>query len=266
MVTPAVGEIGSDTTNSRVILGDGATAGGISMAKLSEVVTRSRTAVSDTNYTALITDRLIAYTTLTAARTVSLPQASTFPTGTRLLVIDESNNASPLVTITLSPYAGDSIIGRFTIRSAGCSVEIESNGGTQWTVTENSSVQSSAVIAQGVNGASIQAAILETSVTLSGASTNASVQIPANCIVLSVGAYVVTTITGATSYEVGVAGNLSQFGSGLSLPAGSSNFGLIGPTAFYSATTLTVTAAGSNFTGGVVRLSIHYLVCNPSTS
>jgi len=32
-VTPALGEIGSDSTNKRVILGDGATAGGIAMAR-----------------------------------------------------------------------------------------------------------------------------------------------------------------------------------------------------------------------------------------
>ena len=91
---------------------------------------------------------------------------------------------------------------------------------------------------------SIQMQVLEQTVTLSGASTNASVPIPANCIVLAVGARVLTAITGATSYEVGVSGNLSQFGSLLSISAGSSNFGLIGPTAFYTNTTIIITAAG----------------------
>ena len=83
---------------------------------------------------------------------------------------------------------------------------------------------------------------------------------------LSVGARVVATITGATSYSVGVSGAPGQFGSGLSLPAGSTNPGLIGPTAFYSATSVILTAAGSNFSAGAVRLSIHYLLANPSTS
>ena len=67
--------------------------------------------------------------------------------------------------------------------------------------------------------------MLETLVTLSGASTNASLQIPANCIVLAVGARVTTAIAGVTSYEVGVAGNLSQFGSALGVTAGSTNSG-----------------------------------------
>ena len=121
--------------------------------------------------------------------------------------------------------------------------------------------------AQATNGANIQFGVLETLVSgMSGASVTAGVQIPANCIVFAVGARVVTTITGATSYEVGVSGNLSQFGSGLSLIAGSINYGLIGPTAFYSATSLVLTAAGSNFTAGAVRLSIHYMLCGPSTS
>jgi hypothetical protein len=108
--------------------------------------------------------------------------------------------------------------------------------------------------------------VLEQTVTLSGASTNASVPIPANCIVLAVGARVLTTITGVTSYEIGVSANLSQFGSLLSLPAGSSNFGLIGPTAFYTNTTIIITAAGGSFTAGQVRLSISIILANPSAA
>jgi hypothetical protein len=121
-------------------------------------------------------------------------------------------------------------------------------------------------LATASHGASLQFGILETLVTLAGASVTAPTQIPANSCVFSVGAYVVSTITGAASYEVGVSGNLGQFGSGLSLPTGSSNFGAIGPTVFYAPTPLIVTALGSNFTGGSVRLSIHYMVSPPSTS
>jgi hypothetical protein len=46
--------------------------------------------------------------------------------------------------------------------------------------------------------------------------------------------------------------------------AGSSNYGLIGPTAFYVSTNLIVTATSGSFTGGQVRLSICYVLCNPS--
>ena len=72
-----------DTTNNRLVVNDGATVGGWPAAKLSEVITNTRTAVSDAAYTVLTTDRMVAYTALTAARVVSLPAASAYPTGTR---------------------------------------------------------------------------------------------------------------------------------------------------------------------------------------
>ena len=84
------GEAVMDTTNNRLVLNDGATAGGWAAAKLAETITNTRTAVSDAAYSALTTDRLIAYTALTASRVVSLPTSASYPTGTRLLIVDES--------------------------------------------------------------------------------------------------------------------------------------------------------------------------------
>ena len=89
-----------------------------------------------------------------------------------------------------------------------------------------------AQLALGAFGSTIKIGMIEQLVTLSGASTTATTPIPADCIVLGVGARTVTAITGATSYQVGEAGNLSQFGSGLGVAAGSANFGIIGPTGF----------------------------------
>ena len=42
--------------------------------------------------------------------------------------------------------------------------------------------------------------------------------------------------------------------------------GLIGPAAFYTNTTIIITAAGGSFTGGQVRLSISILLANPSAA
>src|SRR5579871_2963998 len=86
--TPAQGEIVVDTTNHRMIVGDGATVGGWPAAKLSEVNSPTRTAVNDASYTALATDRNIAYTAISAARTVTLPAASAFQVGVRLTILD----------------------------------------------------------------------------------------------------------------------------------------------------------------------------------
>jgi Major tropism determinant N-terminal domain len=266
--TGAAGEVVFDTTNNRLVANDGVTVGGAPAAKLSEVITNSRTAVSDAAYTALATDRMLAYTALTAARVVTLPASSAYPTGTRLTVIDETGNCSVTKTLTVNAAGSDTIDGAAlaVVNQAYGFVGLESNGAGHWTIIDQGFMPALANLAAAAHGATIQAQVLETSVTLSGASTNASLQIPANCIVLAVGARVTTAITGATSYEVGVAGNLSQFGSALSIAAGSSNFGLIGPTAFYTATTLTITATGGSFSAGQVRLSISYLLANPSAA
>jgi hypothetical protein len=266
--TGAQGEAVMDTTNNRLVINDGALAGGYPAAKLSETITNTRTAVSDAAYPVLATDRMVAYTVLTAPRVITLPASSAYPTGTRLLIVDETGNCSVTKTLTAVAAGTDTIDGAASavVNQAYGFIGIESNGVGAWTIVDQGFMSALANIAASAHGASIQAQIIETSVTLSGASTNASLQVPANCIVMAVGARVVTAITGATSYEVGVGGNLSQFGSLLSISAGSSNFGLIGPTAFYTATTITITAAGGSFTGGQVRLSISILLANPSAA
>jgi Major tropism determinant N-terminal domain len=136
--TGAAGEMVVDTTNNRVVVHDGATAGGFAAAKLSEVQTNSRTQVNDAAYTALTTDRLIAYIALTAARTVSLPAASAFPSGSRLLVVDESGACSATNTIALSRAGADLIDGAATaaITAAYGYLALESNGSNKWTIVD----------------------------------------------------------------------------------------------------------------------------------
>ena len=266
--TGAQGETVMDTTNNRLVVNDGSTIGGWPAAKLSEVITNTRTAVNDAAYSVLATDRMVAYSALSAARIATLPASTAYPTGTRLVVVDETGNCSPIKTLTITPNGADVIDGATSavLNVPYGFIGLESNQAGEWTIIDQGFMPALANIAAAAHGATIQIGVLETLVTLSGSSTNASLQIPANCIVFSVGARVVTAITGATSYEVGVAGNLSQFGSSLSISAGSTNYGLIGPTAFYSATTLTITAAGGSFAGGQVRLSISYLLANPSAA
>jgi hypothetical protein len=266
--TGAQGECVMDTTNNRLVINDGATAGGFSAAKLSEVITNGRTAVSDASYTVLATDRTVAYIALTVARVITLPASSAYPTGTRLLIVDETGNCSVTKTLTINAAGSDTVNGAASaaVNQAHGFIGLESSGAGLWNIVDVGFMPATANLAAAAHGGNIQAQVIETLVTLSGASTNASVSIPPNCIVLAVGAYVVTAITGAPSYEVGVAGNLTQFGSALSISAGSSNYGLIGPTAFYTSTTLTITATSGSFTAGQVRLSISILLANPSAA
>jgi hypothetical protein len=271
--TGAAGEVVFDTTNNRIVANDGTTVGGNPAAKLAEVITNTRTPISDAAYTVLITDRTVAYATLTAARVVTLPASSAYPTGTQLLIVDESGNCGVTKTLTVNAAGSDHIDGATSaiVNQAYGYIELESNAAGAWTITGQGFMPALANLAAAPKGGSIQFGVIEVLLSgLTGASVTASAAVPTNCIVYAVGAFVVTTITGATSYSVGwngPGGSSSTFGSGLSLLAGSNNAGLIGPVANYTpAANLTVTAAGPNFTGGAVRLSIHYMLCNPSAA
>lgn len=126
---------------------------------------------------------------------------------------------------------------------------------------------SEAGAAVGANGSALRLNVAEIALSgLSGATVTAASAIPAGALVVACGMRVTTTITGATSFSVGYAGSLSAFGSSLSIAAGSTNVGLIGPNPFYSATNVVLTAAGGNFSGGAVRLSLMYLSVAPPAS
>ena len=115
-------------------------------------------------------------------------------------------------------------------------------------------------VALGALGGTTGMAVLEQTLSgLSGASVTSTIEIPDRSIVLGVSTRTVTTITGATSYDCGISGETGKFGGSLGVAAGSTNVGVIGPQAFYADTPIVLTANGSNFTGGSVRIAIHYL-------
>ena len=101
-----------------------------------------RTAVADAPYSALVTDRLIAFTALTAARVVSLPAAASFPPGHRFVVVDESGACSATNTLTLSRAGADTINGAASgvIASAYGYLALESNGVSAWTIVDQSTL------------------------------------------------------------------------------------------------------------------------------
>jgi Protein of unknown function (DUF2793) len=116
-------------------------------------------------------------------------------------------------------------------------------------------------VAEGPAGSATNAVVTEELLSgLSGASATSTMAIPNRAIVLGVSTRTVAAITGATSYDCGISGQTSKFGGALGISAGSTNVGVIGPQAFYTATPIVLTANGANFTGGAVRLSIHYLL------
>lgn len=70
--------------------------------------TEKRTAVADANYAILVTDAIVAYSSLTAARTVTIPAVATATANItagqvrKFVIKDESGNCSAVNTITIS--------------------------------------------------------------------------------------------------------------------------------------------------------------------
>jgi hypothetical protein len=95
-----------------------------------------RTAVSDAAYTMATTDKLIAYTSISTARTVTLPAANTMLAGARVVIVDESGQASASNTISLAPNGSDGIVGSNTtqviINIPNGRMEFECNGSNGW--------------------------------------------------------------------------------------------------------------------------------------
>lgn len=110
------------------------------------------------------------------------------------------------------------------------------------------------------SGARSSMAIAEELVAVAGASIDTTIVIPDRAIVFCVSTRTVAVISGAASYDCGIAGELSKFGGSLGVGAGSTNAGVIGPTAFYAPTPIRLTANGGNFAGGTVRVAIHYFL------
>lgn len=109
------------------------------------------------------------------------------------------------------------------------------------------------------SGGRTRFAVLEEDVTVSGAATATSMVIPGRAIVFAVSTRTLTAVTGASAYDCGISGEQSKFGGSLGAAAGSTNIGVIGPTAFYSDTPVVLTGVGGSFTGGTVRVAIHLI-------
>jgi hypothetical protein len=137
--TPAQGEIIVDTTNNRMIVGDGATVGGFPAAKLSEVMIALRRPVADVAATVVATDRILAYTSLTAARAVTLCAASAFPTGVVLTVVDETGSCSGSNYISINRAGTDTICGssNAVLNAPYMSALLISDGVSKWTLLSN---------------------------------------------------------------------------------------------------------------------------------
>lgn len=110
------------------------------------------------------------------------------------------------------------------------------------------------------NGGGMRLRVIEEHLTgMTGASVTTTAAFPNQSIILGVSLRVTTTITGASSFDCGDGATASRFGGSIGLSSGTTNQGTIGPSGNYGSATITLTANGSNFTAGAVRVCLIYL-------
>lgn len=97
-----------------------------------------------------------------------------------------------------------------------------------------------------------------------GSTSATTALIPDKAIVLGVTARVTSGITGATSWSLGVTGSPDRYGSGFGVGLNGFAHGVTGtPLAYFDGTSLLLTAGGGDFTGGTVRIAVHYFELSP---
>lgn len=114
----------------------------------------------------------------------------------------------------------------------------------------------------GTFGAGLLAGMTEAEVTVTaGGSFNTGVAIPAGVMVIGASARVTTALTGTlATWQLGTTGALNRFGEGLGKGLGSYASGMLSaPMTYYNAANLLMTGQGGNFSGGKVRLTVHWL-------
>ncbi|MEQ9144372.1 MAG: DUF2793 domain-containing protein [Parvibaculaceae bacterium] len=128
--------------------------------------------------------------------------------------------------------------------------------GTAWRAGSDATT-----VALSPNGASARFSILEVDHGVSaGAANDTALVIPDRAIVFGVTGRVLAEVTGPSSWTLGVAADPARYGNTIGTPAGSTVIGVSGtPTAYYADTPIRVTATGADFTGGTLRLALHFL-------
>lgn len=97
-----------------------------------------------------------------------------------------------------------------------------------------------------------------------GSSSTTPTVIPDKAIVLGVTARVIEEVTGASAWSLGVPGSTDRYGTSYGTALNSFAQGVTGqPQAYFGDTALEITAEGGTFTGGRIRLAIHYADLTP---
>jgi len=138
--------------------------------------------------------------------------------------------------------------------------------GVAWQSVAGQNIGQSFLLNETIHGSTAHFEILDEEMLLTGGFVDSAIQIPDRAIVFSITTRTTEAITGAISYNCGIAGELNRYGGALGASAGSTNSGVTGPTAFYANTPIRVSANGGDFISGKVRITIHFALFGAPTS
>ncbi len=106
--------------------------------------------------------------------------------------------------------------------------------------------------------------------TPSGSSATAVGLIPAGSFVVGITVRVTTTVTGPSGFDVGDGIDVDRWGNSIAVASGTTtditDFTSGAVTNFPVANDVVITSDGVDFTGGAVRITVHYQTLNPATS
>ncbi|MEQ8746940.1 DUF2793 domain-containing protein [Pyruvatibacter sp.] len=109
-------------------------------------------------------------------------------------------------------------------------------------------------------GAGMVARVISEEHTLATASaSDTALVIPQQSILMGVTCLVSQEITGATAFDVGIAGDVQRFGTGIGPALNAQLNAAMTPTPYAADTTIRFTATGGPFTAGAVRVAAHVI-------
>jgi hypothetical protein len=106
--------------------------------------------------------------------------------------------------------------------------------------------------------------------TPSGSTATAVGLIPAGSFVIGITVRVTTTVTGPSGFDVGDGIDVDRWGNSIAVASGTTtditDYTSGAVTTFPVANDVVITSDGVDFTGGAVRITVHYQTLNPATS
>lgn len=210
-----------------------------------------------------------------AAGVLRITNAST---GAGKLIIGSSSASTSAADLYVVGSAAGTVPFRVDSASSPSTdiVQFTNNGTNRWSL--NSSTTATTTTATGPNGGTNVTGMLMESVTLNtgGTTTDSTIDLPANSIILSVTGRVTTTITTATDWKLGDATISDRFSdANATLTAGTTTVGInqwkadrttAGQGAFQQSTAkVRITTTGTPG-AGVIRIMIYYITLSAPTS